>query len=122
MVPEYTAAMRNPGVISTIDRNTRAVAFLRIAVGALFLIFGEYKVFGTAFTLGGGFQYWISRFLQDGAYPFMVPVLRGFVFHGDAAWRPGSCLVSNQVVKAKKVTREWRAIAAEPKSQTLFSS
>lgn len=36
--------------------------------GALFLIFAEYKVFGTQFTLGGGFQYWINRFLQDGAY------------------------------------------------------
>jgi uncharacterized membrane protein YphA (DoxX/SURF4 family) len=45
----------------------------------LFLIFSEYKVVGTQFTLGGGFQYWIGRFLQDGAYPFMVPVLKNFV-------------------------------------------
>ena len=44
-----------------------------------FLIFGEYKVFGTQFTLHGGFQYWINRFLDGGAYPFMAPVLRGFV-------------------------------------------
>src|SRR5258708_31634436 len=57
----------------------RALAGLRIAVGALFVIFGEYKVVGTQFTLGGGFQYWIGRFLQDGAYPFMVPVLKNFV-------------------------------------------
>src|SRR5277367_5265474 len=57
----------------------KALAGLRIAVGILFLIFGEYKVFGTQFTIGGGFQYWISRFLQEGAYPFMVPVLRDFV-------------------------------------------
>jgi len=61
------------------DRNARALAMLRISVGVLFLIFGEYKVFGTAFTLGGGFQFWINRFLQEGAYPFMVPILRGFV-------------------------------------------
>jgi len=61
------------------DRNTTAVAGLRIAVGILFLIFGQYKVFGTAFTLGGGFQFWINRFLTDGAYPFMVPLLRNFV-------------------------------------------
>ncbi len=27
----------------------------------------------------GGFQFWINKFLEDGAYPFMVPVLRGFV-------------------------------------------
>ena len=52
---------------------------LRIAVGVLFVFFGEYKVFGTKFTLGGGFEGWIHRFLEDGAYPFMAPVLRGFV-------------------------------------------
>jgi uncharacterized membrane protein YphA (DoxX/SURF4 family) len=61
------------------DRNGFALAGLRIAVGALFLIFAEYKVFGTEFTLGGGFQFWINRFLAEGAYPFMVPVLRNFV-------------------------------------------
>ncbi len=55
------------------------MAFLRISVGTLFLIFGQYKVFGTQFTLHGGFQFWINKFLEDGAYPFMVPVLRGFV-------------------------------------------
>jgi len=67
------------------DANTRALAYLRIGVGVLFLIFGEYKVFGTEFTLGGGFQGWINRFLANGAYPFMVPVLRGFVLpHGTA--------------------------------------
>ena len=52
---------------------------MRIAVGILFLIFAQYKVFGTQFTLHGGFQFWINKFLQDGAYPFMVPVLRGLV-------------------------------------------
>jgi thiosulfate dehydrogenase (quinone) large subunit len=48
-------------------------------VGILFLIFGEYKVFGTKFIFGGGFQYWINSFLEGGAYPFMLPVLRNFV-------------------------------------------
>ena|SRR5690348_15476756 len=62
------------------DRNTRALSMLRLGVAALFLIFGEYKVFGTQFTLGGGFQGWIERFLAGGAaYPFMVPVLRSVV-------------------------------------------
>ena len=66
-------------------RNDRALAMLRIAVGVLFLIFGQYKVFGTQFTLHGGFQFWINRFLQGGAYPFMRPVLTGFVLpHGTA--------------------------------------
>ena len=61
------------------NANTRALAFLRISVGLLFLIFAQYKVFGTQFTLHGGFEFWINRFLQDGAYPFMVPVLQNFV-------------------------------------------
>jgi len=66
-----------------LDRNATVLAGLRISVGALFLIFGQYKVFGTQFTLDGGFQFWINRFLSDGAYPFMVPVLRDFVLpHG----------------------------------------
>lgn len=68
------------------SRNDTGLASLRIAVGVLFLIFAEYKVFGTAFTLGGGFQGWIHRFVDEGAaYPFMVPVLQGFVLaHGTA--------------------------------------
>jgi len=58
------------------------VAFkgLRIGVGILFLIFAQYKIFGTQFTRGGGFQMWIDGFLNGHAvYPFMVPVLQGFV-------------------------------------------
>src|SRR5437899_1231272 len=59
--------------------NQRALAFLRICVGILFVIFGQYKVFGTQFTLHGGFEFWINKFLQGGAYPFMAPILRGIV-------------------------------------------
>jgi len=69
-----------PSPIATNDPNSRALAALRIGVGILFLIFGEYKVFGTQFTLHGGFQFWINRFLSEGgAYPFMVLILRNFV-------------------------------------------
>ena len=65
--------------------NTTALAYLRIAVGAFFLIFSEYKVFGDTFIMGGGFLMWINRFLGEGAYPFMAPVLRNFVVpHGTA--------------------------------------
>src|SRR5260370_14936657 len=60
-------------------RNNYALALLRIAVGIFFLIFGQYKVFVTAFTLHGGFQHSINEFLQGGTYPFMAPILRGFV-------------------------------------------
>jgi len=62
------------------SRNALALAGLRIAVGCLFLVFAQYKVFGTPFTLGGLFEKWINGFLQNGAtYPFMVPVLQNFV-------------------------------------------
>jgi thiosulfate dehydrogenase (quinone) large subunit len=62
------------------ERNSLALAGLRIAVGCLFIIFGEYKVFGTQFTLHGGFDWWINHFLQSGAaYPFVVPLLQQFV-------------------------------------------
>jgi uncharacterized membrane protein YphA (DoxX/SURF4 family) len=62
------------------DRNALALVWLRIAVGGLFLIFGQYKAFGRQFTLHGGFQWWIHRFLQDGAaYPLFVPVLEKMV-------------------------------------------
>jgi uncharacterized membrane protein YphA (DoxX/SURF4 family) len=60
-------------------RNHYALALIRIGVGILFLIFAQYKVFGTTFTLHGGFQFWINKFLDGGTYPFMAPILRGFV-------------------------------------------
>ena len=68
-----------PEQMATADSNSRALALVRIGVGILFLIFGQYKVFGTGFTLHGGFQYWINRFLEGGVYPFMAPVLKNFV-------------------------------------------
>jgi uncharacterized membrane protein YphA (DoxX/SURF4 family) len=60
-------------------RNSQALALVRFGVGILFLIFAQYKVFGTTFTLHGGFQSWINKFLEGGTYPFMAPILRGFV-------------------------------------------
>lgn len=66
-------------VLASGTRNDRGLVFLRIAIGVFFLIFAEYKVTGRTFVFGGGFQFWINRFLEDGAYPFMVPVLRNFV-------------------------------------------
>ena len=64
--------------------NSEALAGLRITVGILFLIFSQYKVFGSEFTRGGGFQYWINLFIREGrTYPFMVDLLKSFVLpHG----------------------------------------
>ena len=65
---------------NTARKNALALAGLRIAVGCLFLIFGQYKVFGTQFTLGGKFEQWVTGFVQHGeAYPFMIPVLQRVV-------------------------------------------
>jgi uncharacterized membrane protein YphA (DoxX/SURF4 family) len=57
----------------------KSLAVLRVSIGCVFLIFAEYKVFGTEFTLHGGFQYWINQFVAGGAFPFMLPLLRSFV-------------------------------------------
>jgi uncharacterized membrane protein YphA (DoxX/SURF4 family) len=73
-----TAIMKRSGKFT--NRNDVAMAILRIAIGCMFLIFAEYKVLGTEFTLHGGFESWINRFLQDGAaYPMFIPVLQRFV-------------------------------------------
>src|ERR1700753_3084572 len=63
------------------DPNTTAIALLRIVVGLFFVVFGQYKVFGTQFTLHGGFERYIAGFIHSGAYPFMAPVLRGILAH-----------------------------------------
>jgi len=68
------------------DRNATALATLRIVVGVFFLLFGEYKVFGTDFTLHGGFEEWIHRFLTQGVYPWMAPVLRYAVLPHARFW------------------------------------
>lgn len=94
------------------DRNTQVLAGLRIAVGILFLLFGEYKVFGRQFVFGGGFESWIHRFLNaDAAYPFMVPVLRDFVLpHA----RPLALLVAygELAIGLALVTGIWAALAS----------
>ncbi len=61
------------------DRNAIALATLRIVVGSFFFIFGQYKVFGSEFTLHGGFEESIRSFLTQGAYPMMATVLRNIV-------------------------------------------
>ncbi len=67
-------------LVGTEHRNAVALAGLRIALGCLFLIFSQYKIFGSQFTLNGGFKWWINRFLHDGAaYPFMVRILQRIV-------------------------------------------
>ena len=62
------------------DPNALALAALRIGVGIFFLIFGQYKVFGTQFTLHGGFHPGSTASSTRAAlHSFMAPVLRNFV-------------------------------------------
>lgn len=56
---------------------SRALAFLRIAIGLLFLIFAEYKLTRAQFIWGGGMRGWIIQFLEGGqCYPFLRPFLQ----------------------------------------------
>jgi uncharacterized membrane protein YphA (DoxX/SURF4 family) len=61
------------------ESNAHAMAFLRIAVGALFLVLAQYKIFSGAFV-HGGFESWVHGLLRSGsAYPFVAPVLQNVV-------------------------------------------
>ncbi|MFZ0392202.1 MAG: DoxX family membrane protein [Terracidiphilus sp.] len=66
------------------NANSVALAMLRIAVGFFFVVFGQYKVFGSGFV-HSGFRSYVEGFIRDGAYPFMVPVLRWILAHAATA-------------------------------------
>jgi uncharacterized membrane protein YphA (DoxX/SURF4 family) len=59
-------------------QQSKALAFLRIAIGLIFLIFAEYKLTSTRFIWGGMASY-IRGFLDQGSYPFMQPFLRDVI-------------------------------------------
>jgi uncharacterized membrane protein YphA (DoxX/SURF4 family) len=60
------------------DQQSKALAFLRIAVGLIFLIFAEYKLTSTQFIWHGMASY-IGNFIERGCYPFMKPFLKNIV-------------------------------------------
>ncbi|MEO6805219.1 MAG: DoxX family membrane protein [Edaphobacter sp.] len=64
--------------MSAANQQARALAFLRIAVGLLFLIFAEYKLTSTRFVWGGMAGY-IHGFIEQGCYPFMRPFLKHII-------------------------------------------
>ena len=64
--------------MSGAPQQSKALAFLRIAIGLLFLIFAEYKLTSTRFIWGGMAAY-IRGFLDQGSYPFMRAFLRGVI-------------------------------------------
>jgi uncharacterized membrane protein YphA (DoxX/SURF4 family) len=64
--------------MTTAEQQSRALAFLRISIGLIFLIFAEYKLTSTGFIRTGMAQY-ITQFLNEGAYPFVRPFLRNVI-------------------------------------------
>ena len=64
--------------MSEADQQSRALAFLRISIGLLFLLFAEYKLTSTKFIWGGMAQY-IGQFLNQGSYPFIRPLLKNII-------------------------------------------
>src|ERR1700728_2042098 len=64
--------------MSASNQQARALAFLRIAVGLLFLIFAQYKLLSTHFIWGAMANY-IGHFIQGGCYPFMRSFLKNII-------------------------------------------
>jgi uncharacterized membrane protein YphA (DoxX/SURF4 family) len=56
----------------------KTIAVIRIATSAFFLLFGQYKIFGSEFA-HGGFQQYLQGFIQNGAVSFYQPVLANLV-------------------------------------------
>lgn len=55
---------------------SKTIAATRIATSVFFLLFGEYKVAGSAFA-HGGFQSYLQDYIANGAVSFYRPVLSG---------------------------------------------
>jgi thiosulfate dehydrogenase [quinone] large subunit len=56
----------------------RTIAVVRIATSVFFLLFGQYKIFGSSFS-HGGFQQYLQGFVQTGAVSFYGTFLNNFV-------------------------------------------
>ncbi|HEY7096271.1 MAG TPA: DoxX family protein [Terriglobales bacterium] len=56
----------------------RVIAVVRIATSVFFLLFGQYKIFGSSFS-HGGFQQYLQGFIQSGAVRFYAHFLNIFV-------------------------------------------
>ena len=56
----------------------KTIAVVRIATSVFFLLFGQYKIFGSAFA-HGGFQQYLQGFIETGAVGLYRPVLNNLV-------------------------------------------
>jgi len=51
---------------------------VRVATSIFFLLFGQYKIFGSEFT-HGGFQQYLQSFAQNSAVSFYQPILSDLI-------------------------------------------
>ena len=56
----------------------KTIAAVRIATSVFFLLFGQYKVFGSEFN-HGGFQQYLQSFVQNSAVSFYQPILSDLI-------------------------------------------
>jgi thiosulfate dehydrogenase (quinone) large subunit len=56
----------------------RTIAVVRIATSLFFLLFGQYKLFGSGFA-HGGFQQYLQGFIENGAVTFYQPFLANLI-------------------------------------------
>src|SRR6266478_5971333 len=57
---------------------SRTIAVVRIATSIFFLLFGQYKIFGSEFT-HGGFQQYLQSFAQNSAVSFYQRILSDLI-------------------------------------------
>ena len=56
----------------------KTIAVVRMATSVFFLLFGQYKIFGSEFT-HGGFQQYLQSFAQNSAVSFYQPILSDLI-------------------------------------------
>jgi thiosulfate dehydrogenase [quinone] large subunit len=91
--------------MSASTQQARALAFLRIAVGLLFLIFAQYKLTSTQF-IHHGMASWIGHFIENGCYPFMQPFLKNIILP-HAVFFGAFVSVSELLIAISLITGVW---------------
>jgi len=91
--------------VSAPNQQARALAFLRIAAGLLFLIFAQYKLASTQFIQHGMATY-IGRFIENGCYPFMQPFLKNIILP-HAVFFGAIVSVSELLIAISLITGVW---------------
>lgn len=69
--------------MSEVTSGRRVLAFCRVFVGGMFLLFGEYKIFGREFAFGGQFLHWVTGFSP---FAFYKPFLEHWVVPHPVFW------------------------------------